>query len=246
MKNPIVIQSLEEDFRKIGLLTESDEQDALDERAITKAGKARARGPHRTGRRRIKTGKGKFVFKKVTAAQRKKEARGRKKGSAKAMRKRYMAKRGKKLSMKRARMGEGMDRVSNLIKEVEGILSTMRNEGSDDLLKGFANVAAISDLLVRQFEAMNEEYELEDAIESLKSVAENAAEVAESLNEGQDDFDGLEEYFNTVVAITLEGLELYNDLTEDDEELDEKKGGKQEADDDEEMDDEEGDEEGNE
>lgn len=140
--------------------------------------------------------------------------------------------RGRRLSLRKrgpVKKHEGLDRVSQLIEEVGGILGEMAHDDSDDVVKGFANVAMIADILTRVFTEWAKEdndLELSEAAEVLGKLAEDAGDSAEELDEAvrlDEEVDGdlIEQDFQKMMSVLLDGLEILADLEEEDDEDDE-------------------------
>jgi hypothetical protein len=139
--------------------------------------------------------------------------------------------RGRRLSLRKrgpVKKHEGLDRVSQLIEEVGGILGEMAHDDSDDVVKGFANVAMIADILTRVFTEWAKEdndLELSEAAEVLGKLAEDAGDSAEELDEAvrlDEEVDGdlIEQDFQKMMSVLLDGLEILADLEEEDDDTD--------------------------
>jgi hypothetical protein len=139
-----------------------------------------------------------------------------------------------------------MDRVSNLVEEVADLVGSLDEASQTEIIKAFANSAVVAEMLGERFlimaQAIAEDTdsdedaqiasELADLSETFDVIAEDSAESAEVLFEmHQDgklseslDTEAVEENFKGVMQAVLEGLEIYADLTEDEEgEMDEVK-----------------------
>jgi hypothetical protein len=140
--------------------------------------------------------------------------------------------RGKRLSLRKAARPAGkhegfagLDRVAQLIEEVGGILGGMAQDEDNDVVKGFANVAMISDILHRVFAEWaveDNDLELSEAAEVLGQLAEDAGESAEELDEcarldEEVDADAIDEDFKKMMSTLLDGLEILADLEEEDD-----------------------------
>lgn len=138
--------------------------------------------------------------------------------------------------------------VSSLLEDVQNIVSSLdeqEREQLDDAVKAFANVAIISEMLSDFFgdsTELVEDVELTDDLAEMAQLfstqAEVAAEIAESLNEGEleEGFD-YEDAFQHQLDSLIEGLSLYADMTEDEDELEESEEGLLEGDDEDDDDD---------
>lgn len=143
--------------------------------------------------------------------------------------------RGRRLSLRKrpTKKHEGLDRVSQLIEEVGGILGDMAQDESSDVVKGFANVAMISDILTRVFTEWAKEdndLELSEAAEVLGKLAEDASDSAEELDEAvrlDEEVDGdlIEQDFQKMMSVLLDGLEILADLEEEDDDDEDENGG---------------------
>jgi hypothetical protein len=221
MKNPIVISTLEEDFRKIGLikanLTESaaPQEDSLDERNTDRRHSMITRGgvKMRTQRTSFKKKKYNKRYAHTTGGKAAERRAGRKAETSKGKRKARKA-------------------------EVLGIRKGTRKESVDsvELMKSFANAAIIAEKLqtiftewyeADIFDAEGDEV-LENYIETLEVIAEEFATAATSLNEGvESDEETLVALFNEGLETVLDAVDLYEeskseieDEASDDEEMD--------------------------
>lgn len=235
-RGPVVITSLEEDFKKIGLISETTESVEGEEGADGDEGEGEgieegARILRRLGkgiRRLLRT---KRTPPSVKAKSRRRYARTKTKvkmARKRAMRKPVKRRRAKWAAQQRAKRAkkEGAESpIANLIEEVQDIVSSIdAPKGTDDAIKSFANIAIISDLLANTFnewsETLDESYSdqetydiLAEAAESLADLAEAAAEVASALKEGLtiEGEETVEDLFKEYMEDMLEGMELYND-----------------------------------
>lgn len=230
-RGPVVITSLEEDFKKIGLIAETKSEQAdtetdeggedLDEaRRVARRTVAGGRSVKRTKRTppslRMKAKRMykrlKFKIKRALKIKMRKPARRRR---AKILRKRASKRR-----------GEGVDNtIANLIEEVADIVSSIDTAQTGDAVKSFANIAIISDMLSNTFvewsNNLDESYSdqetydaLADAAESLADLAEAAAEIATALKEGAqvgEEEGELEALFKEYMEDLLAGMDLYNE-----------------------------------
>jgi len=236
-RHPVLITSLEDDFRKIGLIAESapnhdDAVDVIGEEELDEAGRKQR------GR----------TTKKMSRKARRKQALYRKSGTGKAgMRKQKMRAKKPSVRRKQAKMRakaikrgwqkSDVDDPSNglesLIGEVASLVSAIesdKNEStSNDAVKSWANMAIISEMLGNFFEEIYQEEddkELEaafgEAAETFSDLAESAATQARGLSEGQldEEDEDLQQAFSEHMATLLSGLELYSDIVEEDEDED--------------------------
>jgi hypothetical protein len=234
-RGPVVITTLEEDFKKIGLIAESKSQtedtddgaedgaEGLDETRIMRRTVAGGRKLARTKRTPVaKKMKSKRYYRKaknILKLKRKKK-----------MRKPVVRRRAKllrKRAAKRRHEGTESSPIANLIEEVADIVASIESAPKTDAIKSFANIAIISDLLANTFNEWSENLTEEtsdqetfdtlvDAAESLADLAEAAAEIATALKEGSD-IDGdegeLETLFKEYMEDLLEGMDLYNEAS---------------------------------
>jgi len=132
----------------------------------------------------------------------------------------------------------GLERVANMVEEVGNIVGTIGERKDTEIVRGFANVALIADIMSRGFQAIGKDVDEEELVklgEAFADMAEDAASIAEGLDAGDLEIDEeVEAAFKADMDDLLNGLELYADLTEDDEEEDgEPVEGDEDTDDDE-------------
>lgn len=249
MKTPIVITSLEEDFRKIGLIkaesvapeasveetdeTELDEAARIKKRLVRKAG-----GGIAVQKTQKSSAKERMAGKKF-----RRSAAG-KKAARMAMKKRRSAK-GKRIAAKVAAVAAKKGTRS------KGDMSGMRMKGdygmgmsmeafdAAEALKSFANAAIIAERLQTVFtewvkgdlcESREDDTEFLKLAGELAAIAEEFAEIATVLSEGTEELDE-----EAVAAIFNEGLETILDAVD----LYEQNEGEGEDEEDEDMEDEE-------
>jgi hypothetical protein len=222
MRNQIVVTTLEEDFRKIGLIRESaptpapvapkeeEEEEVLDE----------------AGRIKFALRGGKKVKQQKTSMADRRAAKKNRRSAG-----------GKKSARKQAkirRSAKGQRRMAKVA--AKAIAKGTRQEAVDanETLKSFANAAIIADKLSTIFTewVKADIYESEDErmfaglAGELGEIAESFADIATAMSEGK-----LEESAEDVAAAFAEGMEtildavdLYEDNNEDDEEVEETSG----------------------
>lgn len=233
MKTPIVITTLEEDFKKIGLIkaapiaesVEADEAE-LDEAEILEK-KTRLTGG---GTRSANTRQG---HKEYIAAKRKDPAGFRKRAKKKAMaaKKGPAKQKAKKQAAKRERMNIKPIH-SKFAKRGKGDMAGMPMGGKGDYgmsmeafdaaeaLKSFANAAIIAERLQTVFtewvksdlcESREDETEFLKLAGALATIAEEFAEIATALNESVDELDeeAVTEIFNEGLETVLDAVDLY-------------------------------------
>jgi hypothetical protein len=228
MRHPVIITSLEEDFRAIGILPKEEEKPAESEEDLQEAGMRKRRKAGKGGMTRVQKG---------TSAKRREWKLAKRKAGAKAAARKWRrsaaGKKSKRLAKKyRKDSNATSDRIANLLEDVQDIISTVDDEAIENAVKSFANVAIISEMLARVFEAVKDEFEEEDAqelgeaAEFFGELAEEAASIATMLNEGVDEdtpedeiptYEDIEARFQEHMEALIDGLELYADLTEDEE-----------------------------
>jgi hypothetical protein len=229
-RHPAVPTTMEEDFRELGIIMENadpapdpeaaDPSDPLAEFKLTRT-------------------------KRHTASERRKWKMAKRKGGARAAarqyRKKSSVKRRLKLHRKRAdrmrkgkpagrrRLTFGNDVISNMLEEVQEIVAGLGSERVEHSVKAFANIAIISELLARAFASFSKETNesadkrhFEESAAHFSSMAEEAAEVAKALSAGpgddeEFDLDEIGKMFKAQMSDLLNGLEMYADLTEDEE-----------------------------
>jgi RNA polymerase primary sigma factor len=233
-RDKVVLTSLEEDFKNIGIIKESKEVEVDDnEDADLEEGRRRASG----GRKSIRTKRMKSGDKaKARASYRKRKSK-----IKKQRKKRGRTSRGKKLKKLAKAMAKktestsltATDRINSILEDVRDIVSSVNEDDSskqdlDNAIKSFANVAIISEMLATFFsesiELVESEGELSDeltdAADYFQEQAEQAAFLATALDEGaelDEDID-VDELFQEFMGALVEGLDLYADLTEDEDE----------------------------
>jgi hypothetical protein len=222
MRNPIVVTTLEEDFRKIGLIRESVQASAPasapkeeEEEVLDEAGRIRyaLRGGKKVKQQKTSTAE------RMAGKKYKRSAEGR---------------RSAKRSEKKASTSKGMRRAA-MVKR-KAISKGTRQEAVDanETLKSFANAAIIADKLAGIFTEWVKADEYEAADErmfaglagQLGEIAESFADIATAMSEGR-----LDESAEDVAAAFAEGMEtildavdLYEDNNEDEEEVEETSG----------------------
>lgn len=220
MKTPIVITSLEEDFKKIGLIkatpvaetTEAPKAEAEGETVEEARIKAAIRGGKKVRQQRTSAKEKRMAKKYRRSASGKMAARKRKR----LMKKPSFMRRLKKLAMKAMRLGTRKESVE-------------QTEAFDraEALKSFANAAIIAEKLANHFEGFIESLEIDDSIEEsadtladiagvCEDVAEVLAEMATALHEGKggEDFTGV---FNEGMDFILDAVDLYESMKEEEE-----------------------------
>jgi hypothetical protein len=223
MKNPIVITTLEEDFKKIGLI-KRDLTESVDTEELSEKNTARRMAVVTRGGKKVRQ-------KKQSSAERMMGKKRRRTGAFKAWAKKY-ARKLKRFAKKIARR---QAKAAKLGTRQESVASFDVAEA----LKSHANLAIISENLSTFFGGVAEDCAAVEMGESevygfmaeyFGEIAESLANVATALNEGTE-FDGaaLTESFNGDLEIVLDGVDLYEEI-----QLEEKV--EEEATDDEEMD----------
>ena len=116
---------------------------------------------------------------------------------------------------------------------MQSIISTIDEDKVENAVKSFANVAIIAEMLSKIFSSVVEEFEgdeaqeLGEAAEFFGKLAEEAAGIATMLNEGVDEdtpedevptYEDIEAKFQEHMEAVIDGLELYADLTEEEDE----------------------------
>jgi hypothetical protein len=113
-----------------------------------------------------------------------------------------------------------MNRVANMVEEVGGILDNIGQRQNREFVKGFANIALISDTMARGFEALGtemKEEELADLGKQFAELADQSSKIAEALEADEIELDEeVETEFKANMDDLLSGLEIYADLTESD------------------------------
>lgn len=124
----------------------------------------------------------------------------------------------------------GLDRISNMIEDVQDIVTGVVAKDFTETVKGYANMAIIAEQLAGIFASVSEEAEsrrlaraCEEMAELCAGLAEEAAEAAEALDNIRKDRDELrgldrsqvESHFRDQMSCLLDGLEFYDNLIED-------------------------------
>lgn len=232
VKNPIVVTSLEEDFKKIGLIKEAAEVETETDESSSDMEEARRvkialRGGKKTRQQRT-SAKQRLMGKKYRRSASGKKASRRR---ARLMKKPSMQRRMKRVAAKAERLGTRQESVA-----------LVKNFDRAEALKSIANAAIISEKLADYFEECVsaplaiEEANAEGEAETIAAIAgvctemaELLADMATELHEGN--VEGEEPaIFNECLDFILEAVELYEAMKAEEEEMD---------DEEEEMDDEE-------
>lgn len=139
------------------------------------------------------------------------------------------APKGKRLSLKM-----GLDRVASMLEDVQEIVTAIDGDAKQETIKSFANLALIANKLSESFafacanvelhDEDDEEIDLCGGAKHFESLAAGAADLAEalqaSMQEGKE-FEGTEEEiaetFSVMLNDVLEGLDLFSDLSEEEE-----------------------------
>lgn len=214
--------------------TEDEEGDVDEARAVRKKIKRGTGGMRAKWRTYARRKKGR---RKVMKRKRSRTATGRKRlRLRKGIEKRFKGK--KRPPRTRIMLKMGLEDLGNLISESQEIANElMLTPERKEAVKSFANIAIISELLAKNLEAMGQEIaddeesdenfleDLSDIVDACEALAEDAAGIAEDLNNPDNEVDsaGLEEEFKQAMSELLDGLEMYSDLTEkndDDEDED--------------------------
>lgn len=229
MKSPIVITSLEEDFRKIGLLkAESLEAPSVAEEASEDLEEAQ-----RIKKRLVRKAGGGVKIQKTqrtTAAERMKGKKYRRtaagKKAARRRAKKMRTSRGKRLAARMAKLGMAKG-------------TRQESFDQDSALKSYANAAIIADHLAKIFVEWMDNYELSaieentfaSAATDMQEIAEAFAAIATRLNDGEliESEEDVAEVFSEGLEAILDAVDLYemadmedeSDYEEEDEARDE-------------------------
>lgn len=119
----------------------------------------------------------------------------------------------------RARVeGRSFDHVSKLLEDVNSIMESIDKSRRNESVKAFANLSIISEMLHRGIGAYaerTEDAELSEAAEAFTLMAQESAEIAKAIEEGEDlDEEALAGEFRNQVDALLQGLDLYSDMME--------------------------------
>jgi hypothetical protein len=230
------LTTLEEDMRAIGLLPSGSKRipqvesvetptsaapaaPTLDEVKMVRV-KRKSSSERQASRKAYKKNKAKI---KLRSRKYRKSAGG-KKAIAKhsrILKKLGGPKRGKRIQT------SGVDRVADLVEDVKDILASISGKDQKEVVKGFANLALAADALGKNLKLAAQdlgEGALLDLGVSYDEMAEQAAEIATALSEGEDiDADELEEMFRDSMEDLLEGMEIYDEACgepDDDDDMD--------------------------
>lgn len=227
MKNPIIITSLEEDFKKIGLIRDAkpvqesveeyDSDDSPDELAEKNTAKRKAVVTRDNKKVRTK----KQTTKQKMAGKKRRRSAGFKSWAKKYARKmKRFAKKLAKRAAKAIRMGTRQESVEATTPDLS------------EALKSHANLAIIAEKLATYFSEVAQDCELEEMGESevfgfmadyFMESAEQLAATAQGLHESAEfNSDALVESFNSYLEDVLDGVDLYEAMKEeeDEEEMD--------------------------
>ncbi len=227
------LRSLEEDFRDIGLVQVSQKpvQESAREAGEGDSGgvsldEVRARLVklrRKTSKDKIAARKKRLWRKRNKAVLAKKSRKWAKSAAGRKFKSRYaVAKKkfGDRAPMKRLSLRTGLDHVSNLIEDVNRIISGIEGRKDRELVRGYANMALVADTFARRFEQFGQEEEMDDfddLVEGLAEMAKDAADMAERLNAGSIRANAeIEEAFKADLKDLVDAAELYSDLTEED------------------------------
>jgi len=235
MSTKFRLTTIEEDFQAIGLVCEShqtkvepiedptEDEDEDGDEPVEEALKLKRRAKKsaalrmalkRARRKYYKQNKGQEL---VRARKYAKSSRGKKRSKLRLSFWKKHAGMAGKPNMRLA----GMDRVANMVEEVGGILDTIGERQNREFVRGYANIALISDTMARGFEALGDEIqeeELADLGKRFAELAEQSAKIAEALEAEEIELDEeLEAAFKSDMDDLLSGLEIYADMTEDDD-----------------------------
>ncbi len=245
-RGPVVITSLEEDFKKIGLIAKdtakvenTEEPEVEAPAAATEPSAEEPDGEldeaaRRIRRRTVAGGRKLASTKRTSASKRMKSKRSYRKGKIKIklnrkkkMRNAKFRRRSKFLAKRAAARREGVenDKIAGLMEDIASIVGTTPSADTE-VIKGFANIAIISDMLSTIFiewsERLDEDFAdqetydaLAESAESLEDLAEAAAEIATALKDGQEleEQEGvtLESLFKDYMTDLLAAMDLYNE-----------------------------------
>lgn len=216
MRNPIVVTTLEEDFRKIGLIKESApapvaEADAEgeEEEPLDEAGRIRFA---------LRGGK-KVKQQKTSMADRR---------AAKKIRRSAGGKRSARKQAKIRRSAKGQRRMAKVAAKATRLGTRQEEVDPNETLKSFANAAIIADKLAGIFTEWVKDDEYEAADErmfaglagQLGEIAEAFADIATAMSEGklEESAEDVASAFAEGMEVILDSVDLYEDNKEDDEE----------------------------
>ena len=124
----------------------------------------------------------------------------------------------------RARLKFGASQISEDLEELSRLTSQVAAFESQDVIKGFANIALIAETMQERFEALADvmaNYALDEEMMAISEVyaqlAEDAAKLAKGLHESdasQFDLAGLTAAFRSQMTLLLQGLDVYGTIVE--------------------------------
>lgn len=219
--HPRIMTTLEEDFKALGIVRESDERE--------QTGKPLEEG--RTFRRAVvRNGHKKVVkFHKMNSSKRRKEKQRYKKRKNKLARYRAKASTARSAKKHARILGQSADTVSNMLENTQEILASISESKTQNSVNGFAQLAITAELLARSFAMISEQVknkeersDLVDASRYFSEAAEEAAALAKALKEDSDslDMDKVQEAHTSHSAEVLKGLALFEEYTGDEEDED--------------------------
>lgn len=210
MKNPIVVTSLEEDFRKIGLIKaeskQAEEAASEDEEVLDEAGRIKfaLRG-------------GKKVKQQKTSAPERLQAKKYRRSAA--------GRKAAKKAMKRLSTAKGQRRAAKVA--AKAMRMGTRQEDATETLKAFANAAIIADKLAGIFTewVKADIYESQDErmfaalAGELAEIAESFADIATAMHEGrlEEGSEDVAEAFSEGLEVVLDAVDLYEANADEDE-----------------------------
>jgi len=124
---------------------------------------------------------------------------------------------GKLHSLSALKMGESKDaKINNLLEDVQKLVNAVSSTNRREALKSFANISMIAEQLARGFVRLSRALEEEDfrgVARTYKQLAEEAGQIALTLNEGVS-VENLKQKFNNHMSILVQGLDLFEDVME--------------------------------
>jgi myosin heavy subunit len=222
MRHPAITTTAEEDLRALGLMNESDDTDQgepIEELHAVRTHKGTS-SEKRAWRKAKKKPHAKMQAKKHN-----------RKSSVQRLRKKQQKATHGKTGRKHVRrmLGMGNDTVSTMLENTQTLLESLNQEQNENAIKAFAHLAILAEMLARSFNYISEDIGTNDeeratnlskASEFYGEMAEEAADIAKALREGEEaDEAGMADYFRSKMAALLDGLDAYSELTdnEDDE-----------------------------
>lgn len=229
-RNLVRLSTVEEDFKRIGILKEDEDEPT--KVPLSKADASPGGDDVEHGKSSKKSKKGEEPCVDCEEPENHNEgwrtrvkskiAQGEKVQTQHTVHEGWRTRVGKKLGMGKKHLNMGLETVSSLMEDVQSIVNRINVTERSEMVKGFAQMAIIAEAVANRFAIVAEaDEDFTEAAENLHSLAEAAANLAEGLHsalaEGAD-FDAsteqIESEFKGMMSNMLEGLDVYSQLVE--------------------------------